>query len=230
MEFREGPRVTYEWEKWLWLSAILFHYAFLVTIIRHLRFFTEPVPNFVYVLESLDGFAQVGIGPLPGLMLPGLLLSGVVLLAAAGYLFLRRIYIPTVRYISLPTDYFPLLLIIAIAITGILMRYILKVDIVSAKQLIMGLVTFHPVIPQGIGVLFYIHFFLVCCLLAYFPFSKLVHLGGVFLSPTRNMANNTRMVRHINPWNYPVKVHTYDEYEDEFREKMIEAGIPVEKE
>jgi nitrate reductase gamma subunit len=230
MEFREGPRATYEWEKWLWLSAILFHYAFLVVIIRHLRFFTEPVPNFVYVLESLDGFAQVGIGPLPGLMLPGLLLSGVVLLAAAGYLFLRRIYIPTVRYISLPTDYFPLLLIIAIAITGILMRYILKVDIVSAKQLIMGLVTFHPVIPQGIGVLFYIHFFLVCCLLAYFPFSKLVHLGGVFLSPTRNMANNTRMVRHINPWNYPVKVHTYDEYEEEFREKMIEAGLPVEKE
>ncbi|MFH0789646.1 MAG: sulfate reduction electron transfer complex DsrMKJOP subunit DsrM [Pseudomonadota bacterium] len=230
MEFGEGPRVTYEWEKWLWLSAILFHYAFLVVIIRHLRFFTEPVLGFVYLLESLDGFAQTGIGPVPGLGLPGLLLSGVVLLAAAGYLFLRRVYIPTVRYISLPTDYFPLLLIIAIATTGILMRYLIKVDIVSAKQLIMGLVTFHPVLPQGVGVLFYMHFFLVCCLLAYFPFSKLVHLGGVFLSPTRIMANNNRMVRHINPWNYPVKVHTYDEYEEEFREKMIEAGIPVEKE
>jgi hypothetical protein len=25
-------------------------------------------------------------------------------------------------------------------------------------------------------------------------------------------------------------VHTYDEYEDEFRDKMIEAGLPVEKE
>jgi nitrate reductase gamma subunit len=135
-----------------------------------------------------------------------------------------------VRYISLPTDYFPLFMIMAIAITGILMRYLLKVDIVSAKQLVMGLVTFHPVVPQGIGVLFYMHFFLVSCFFAYFPFSKLVHLGGVFLSPTRNMANNNRMVRHVNPWNYPVKVHTYDEYEEEFREKMIEAGIPVEKE
>lgn len=229
MNLKEG-RVTYEWEKWLWLSAILFHYAFAVVVIRHLRFFTEPVPGFVYLLEFLDGFAQTGIGPVPGLGLPGMLLSGVVLLAAAGYLFLRRIYIPTVRYISLPTDYFPLLLIIAIAITGILMRYLIKVDIVSAKQLVMGLVTFHPVLPKGIGVLFYIHFFLVCCLLAYFPFSKLVHLGGVFLSPTRTMANNNRMVRHINPWNYPVKVHGYAEYEEEFREKMIEAGIPVEKE
>jgi hypothetical protein len=33
----------------------------------------------------------------------------------------------------------------------------------------------------------------------------------------------------VNPWNYPVKTHTYEEYEDEFRELMIEAGIPVEK-
>ena len=230
MEFREGPRVTYEWEKWLWLSAILFHYSFLVVILRHLRFFTQPVPGFVAVVEALDGFMQTGIGPLPGLGLPGVFLSGIVLLAAAGYLFLRRVYIPTVRYISLPTDYFPLFLIMAIATTGILMRYLLKVDVVGVKELVMGLVTFQPLVPQGIGVLFYMHLFSVCCLLAYFPFSKLVHLGGVFLSPTRIMANNNRFVRHINPWNYPVKVHTYDEYEEEFREKMVEAGIPVEKE
>ena len=71
MEFREGPRVTYEWEKWLWLSAILFHYSFLVVILRHLRFFTQPVPAFVTVLEALDGLMQTGIGPLPGLGLPG---------------------------------------------------------------------------------------------------------------------------------------------------------------
>jgi hypothetical protein len=57
-----------------------------------------------------------------------------------------------------------------------------------------------------------------------------MHMGGVFMSPTRNMVNNSRMKRHINPWNYPVKVHTYDEYEDDFREKMKGAGIPVEKE
>jgi len=230
MSYREGPRVTYEWEKWLWLAAILFHYAFLVVLLRHLRFFTEPVPAFVRLLETLDGFAQTGIGPLPGLGLPGLLISGVILLLAATYLFLRRIYIPQVRYISLPTDYFPLFMVIGIALTGILMRYLLKVDVIGVKELIMGLVTFHPVLPQGIGVLFYTHFFLVSIFFAYFPFSKLVHLGGVFLSPTRNLANNSRLVRHINPWNYPVKVHTYEEYEDDFREKMVEAGLPVEKE
>jgi hypothetical protein len=67
-------------------------------------------------------------------------------------------------------------------------------------------------------------------LLAYFPFSKLMHMAGVFLSPTRNMANNNRAVRHINPWDYPVKTHTYEEYEDEFREKMKKSGVPVDKE
>ena len=50
------------------------------------------------------------------------------------------------------------------------------------------------------------------------------------MSPTRNLTTNSREKRHTNPWNYPVKVHTYQHYEDEFREKMVEAGLPVEKE
>jgi nitrate reductase gamma subunit len=180
------------------------------------------VPFFLPLLESLDGFLQVG--------LPGVMISGIVLLAAVIYLFLRRIYIPQVRYISLASDFFPLFLIMGIAISGILMRYFIKADVIGVKELAMGMVTFHPTIPEGIGAIFYVHLFFVCVLLAYFPFSKLMHLGGIFLSPTRNLANNNRMRRHINPWNAPVKVHTYEEYEDEFREKMIEAGIPVEKE
>jgi hypothetical protein len=102
---------------------------------------------------------------------------------------------------------------------------------VSIKQLTVGLATFSPVISGQIGSIFFIHVFLVCVLMAYFPFSKLMHLGGVFMSPTRNMANNNRMVRHINPWNDPnIKPHSYAGYEDEFREFMVDAGIPVEKE
>jgi hypothetical protein len=93
----------------------------------------------------------------------------------------------------------------------------------------MGLVTFRPNIPEGVGAVFYIHIFFVSILLAYFPFSKLMHLGGIFLSPTRNLPTVTRARRHVNPWNYPVEIHTYEEYEDEFREKMVEAGLPVDK-
>ena len=93
----------------------------------------------------------------------------------------------------------------------------------------MSLVTFRFTVPEGVGAVFYIHLFFVSVLLAYFPFSKLMHLGGILLSPTRNLTTDTRANRHVNPWNYPVKVHTYDEYEDEFRDKMIEAGLPVDK-
>jgi len=174
------------------------------------------------MIDALDGFAQVGV--------PHLLITGVLLVAAGAYLLFRRISVPQVKYISLPADYFPLFLIIAIGLTGIIMRYFTKVDIVGVKELTMGLVSLKLAVPAGIGAIFYVHLFLISVLLAYFPFSKLMHMGGVFLSPTRNLANNNREVRHVNPWDYPVKVHTYEEYEDEFREKMKSAGIPVDKE
>jgi nitrate reductase gamma subunit len=220
-ELKEGTKISYKWEKWLWLFSLVFHWSLFTVLFRHLRFFTEPVPACVQLLEKLDGFLQIG--------LPGLMLSGVALLAAVTFLFLRRIWIPQVKYISLGSDYFPLFLIFGIAFTGILMRYFTKVDIVGVKTFTMGLVTFNPHITKGVGSIFYVHLFFVSVLLAYFPFSKLMHLGGIFMSPTRNLANNSRAVRHVNPWNYPVKVHSYGAYEDEFREKMIEAGLPVEK-
>lgn len=222
MKFREGSKITYSLEIFLWVGALAFHYAFFTVLVRHLRFFTEPVPLPIQWLETLDSFFQVG--------LPVLYLSGAVLLAGVVYLLLRRILIAQVRYISQAADFFPLFLIGGIAVTGILMRYFLKADIVAIKQLTMGLVTFHPTLPEGIGGLFYAHLFFVSILLAYFPYSKLMHLGGIFLSPTRNTTTDTRARRHVNPWNYPVEVHTYEEYEDEFREKMIEAGLPVDRE
>lgn len=224
----EDAKASYATELWLWIGALAFHWSLLVVLLRHFRFFLEPVPFCIQLLEKMDGFFQVGM---PGAgMLPAVFGTGIVLLAAVTYLFLRRILIAKVRYISLAADFFPLFLIIGVAVSGILMRYYIKADVVGIKALAMGVVTFHPIIPKGISPVFYVHLFLVSVLVAYIPFSKLMHMGGVFLSPTRNLANNSRMKRHVNPWNYPVKVHTYDEYEEEFREKMIEAGIPVEKE
>jgi nitrate reductase gamma subunit len=220
-ELKEGDKISYEWEKWLWLFSLTFHWAFFTVLFRHLRLFTEPVPGCVELVAKLDGFLQIG--------LPGLMLSGVALLAAVTFLFLRRILIPQVKYISLGSDYFPLFLIFGIAFTGILMRYFTKVEIVGVKEFTMSLVTLNPHVIKGIGGVFYVHLFFVSVLLAYFPFSKLMHVGGIFMSPTRNLANNSRVKRHVNPWNYPVKIHTYDAYEDEFREKMIEIGLPVEK-
>ncbi|MGQ9570641.1 MAG: sulfate reduction electron transfer complex DsrMKJOP subunit DsrM [Thermodesulfovibrionales bacterium] len=221
-ELHSGPRLAYASSKWLWIAALAFHYSFLIILLRHLRLFTEPVLPFVKTLEILDSFFQVWV--------PLLYITDLVLIGAVTYLFLRRVLIPQLRYISLPADYFPLFLIFGIGVTGALMRYFFKVDIIRIKELTMGLISFNPVVPEGIGVLFYIHLFLVSTLFAYFPFSKLTHMAGVFLTPTRNLANTNRMELHVNPWNYPVKVHTYEEYEEDYRHFMKDAGLPVEKE
>ncbi len=220
----EGNQLAYGEAKWLWLAGLAFHWTFLIILIRHLRFFTQAVPFPVQVMEALDSFLQIGA--------PLLYLTDVIFLAAVTGLFIRRIALPQVRDISLAADYFPLFLILGIGITGVSMRYFTKTDIVGVKMLTMSLVRFSPdasVLGQ-ISPIFFIHLFLISVLFLYFPFSKLVHLGGVFMSPTRNMAANNRWKRHINPWNYPVHVHTYEEYENDFRAKMKEAGLPVEKE
>ena len=230
MKLKESERFSYQLEIFLWVGALAFHYAFLVVLIRHLRLFIEPVPFFVQLVENIDSFFRFEISyPALKFGLPGVYISGFILLAAVGYLFLRRLFVPQVKYISIASDYFPLFLIFGIALSGIFMRYFTKIDLTAAKELTMGLVTFRPTVPNGVSAVFFVHIFFVSILLAYFPFSKLMHLGGVFLSPTRNMPTDTRARRHINPWNYPVPVHTYEEYEDEFREKMVEVGLPVEK-
>jgi nitrate reductase gamma subunit len=222
-EIVDGERVVYGSTKWLWLGGMIFHWTFLIVLFRHMRFFVQD-PSFLGPLEKLDGFFQFGV--------PVFYISSWLFVLAVTYLFIRRVIVPQVRYISLAADYFPLFLILTIGISGIWLRHFDKVDVVAVKKLTMGLVTFNPSLPVygDVHSLFYLHLFMVCVLFAYFPFSKLMHLAGVLLSPTRNMANNNRAVRHINPWNYPVKVHTYQEYEEEFGEKMQKAGIPVEKE
>jgi nitrate reductase gamma subunit len=221
MSLRPGPKVVYGPTKWLWMGGMLFHYSMLAILLRHLRLFTEPVPSFVLAIQSVDGFLQVG--------LPVVYATSVAFLIGLTYLLARRLSSPQLRYISLTADYFPLFLLLAIATTGVLLRHFAKTDIESVKQLTLGLLSFSPKPPTNVHYLFYVHVLFVSTLFAYFPFSKLMHMAGVFLSPTRNLANNSRAKRHINPWNPTVKVHTYAEYEDEFRERMVQVGLPVEK-
>ncbi len=220
-EIREGPKLIFGENKFLWLGALAFHWSFLFILLRHLRFFLEPVPGFVLIAQELDGFFQIGT--------PILYATDIVILAALIYLLARRMTDAQIRYISLFADYLALFLLIGLAISGVFMRYFIKTDLRQVKELALGLVTLSPVVPEGVSPIFFMHMFLLSVLIAYFPFSKLMHMGGVFLSPTRNLANNNRMKRHINPWNHPVKVHTYEEWEEEFRDKIQAAGLPLDK-
>jgi len=218
----QQKKPVYDSAKWLWFFGLLFHWSFLIIVLRHLRFFFEPIVPLIDGLSAVDGFFEIGI--------PTLFLSDVAILTGLSFLFLRRVVSPRLRYISIFTDYFSLLLILGVVTTGLLMRHFFPADLLQVKNLAMGWVTFSPVVLKGVGTFFYIHLCFVFTLMVWFPMSKLMHMGGVFLSPTRNLANNNRMKRHINPWNAPVKVHTYEEYEDEFRDKMKLVGLPVDKE
>jgi len=218
----EKQKLIYGGSRWLWLFGLLFHLSLLIILVRHLRLFIEPVPWALKTLQDLDGAFEI--------LIPTLFLTDILIVVALLYLLARRVVFPQLRYISLPADYLAPSLILGVAITGILMRIFYHTDVTAVKELAMSVLRFDPQVPEGISWLFYFHLTLACILLAYFPFSKLAHAGGIFFSPTRNMASNNRVKRHVNPWDYPVKIHTYEEYEDEFREKMKEAGLPVERE
>jgi len=221
-----GGKLFYETDLALWAGALAFHWCLVVVLLRHLRLVFNPVPSCLQFLRAADGFLEVGV--------PVFYVSSVIFLVALAYLLGRRLANAQVRYISLLDDYFPLFLLLGIGLSGFWLRHIAKADIVGIKELAVALASFgfgDAIKASGtVAPLFYGHLFLVCILLAYFPFSKLTHMAGAFLSPTRNMANNNRRVRHVNPWDYPVKTHPYDEYEDEWREKMKGAGVPVDKE
>ncbi|MBN1279967.1 MAG: sulfate reduction electron transfer complex DsrMKJOP subunit DsrM [Chlorobium sp.] len=221
-ELRKGPDLVYGSAKWLWLGGLVFHWSLLVIVLRHARFFFVMTPGFADSLEQMDSFFDI--------TLPAFYLTDALVLSAITFLFVRRVTDAKMRIISLPTDYFPLFLLGGIVGAGVLMRYIAKVDVMPVKDQMLRLMSFSFEPPGEIGTLFYVHLFLVCVLLLYFPFSKLVHMGAIFLSPTRTMLNNSREKMHVNPWRKPMRIRTYGEYEDDYREKMKKAKLPIEKE
>lgn len=154
-------------DKWLWAGAWIFHAALAAILFRHLRYFTYPVPGLVLFMETVALFFGCLFG------------------AAALFLFWRRLGLPRTLYISNIPDYFALVLLGLIAGTGLAVSYWLHVNIVDVKSFIMGLMTLRPVeIPRH--PLFILHLFFVLILMLYFPFSKLLHAGGIFFSPSRH--------------------------------------------
>jgi nitrate reductase gamma subunit len=125
--------------------------------------------------------------------------AGLIFPLALLLLIVRRFLNDRLMVISLFQDYFILLLIIGIGLTGLLLKYFIRTNLVDVKAFILGLLTLSPVsLPSS--TLFLIHFCLVLLLLIYFPFSKLIHAWGVLMSPTRVQTDTPREFRHVAPW------------------------------
>jgi nitrate reductase gamma subunit len=173
-----------------WIFGWLFHFGLLLVLLGHLRYLIEPVWAWVATAQRIGVYAG-------SLMLFGL----------AG-LWLRRIVVDRVRYISAPSDHLMLALLAAIAATGLVMRTLSHTDIVAVKAFVLGLlvVDWHPLPGDGFLVA---HLFLVVALMVVFPFSKLLHAPAVFFSPTRVQVDNPREKRHLAGWaaNYESSGH-----------------------
>jgi nitrate reductase gamma subunit len=166
---------------WTWLFGWVFHAALALVLARHLRYFTEPVWSWVAFVQPFGVYA------------------GFAMAAGLAGLWARRFLVDRVRYISTPSDHLMLALLVAIALSGLAMKYVAHTDVVAVKAFFLGLMAFQvrslPADP-----LLAVHLGLVASLMLVFPFSKLLHAPGLFFSPSRNQADDPRERRHLAEW------------------------------
>jgi nitrate reductase gamma subunit len=166
---------------WTWGLGWLFHASLALVLLRHLRYFTEPVWAWVAFIQPFGMYA------------------GITMVLGVAGLWARRIFVERIRYISTPSDHLMLVLFLAIGLSGLIMRFVVHGDVVSVKGFMLGLMHF-DLQPLPSNVLLYLHLSLVAVLMMIFPISKLLHAPGLFFSPSRNQIDNPREKRHIAAW------------------------------
>jgi nitrate reductase gamma subunit len=166
---------------WTWAAGWLFHASLALVLLRHLRYFTEPVWAWVAFIQPFGMYA------------------GITMLLGVAGLWARRIFVERIRYISTPSDHLMLALFMVIALSGLVMSFIEHTDVIAVKGFMLGLMHFDlQTLPSNI--VLYLHLFMVAVLMMIFPISKLLHAPGLFFSPSRNQADNPRDKRHISSW------------------------------
>jgi nitrate reductase gamma subunit len=167
--------------RWTWLFGWMFHVALALVLLRHARYFQQPVWTVVEAAQFIGTYA------------------GFALVTGLAGLWARRRWVDRVRYISTPSDHLHLALLLAIGLSGLAMRFVAHTDIVALKAFMLGLMRL-DVQPLPNDPLLLLHLTLVALLMIIFPISKLLHAPGLFFSPTRNQADNPREARHLAGW------------------------------
>ena len=168
----------YKANKWTWLFGWAFHAALVVVLLRHLRYFIEPVWSLIALIQPFGIYA------------------GFAMVAGLVCLWARRLFVDRVRYISVLSDHLFLIMLLGIGGSGLLMKYVARTDIVALKGFMLGLLVFDWQ-PLPADPVLLVHLGLVAGLMIVFPFSKLLHAPGVFFNPTRYQVDNARERRHV---------------------------------
>ncbi len=149
----------------LWIGEWVFHISFGLVVLRHLRYFLDPVPEWIWSIQTIG------------------IIAGYVLPAAFGYIAVMKLCIEKKQYVS-SYNFFLLALIFVISVTGLLMKNVYHPDIVAIKEFMMGAVTLR-FISTSESPLFIFHFVMVLILFIKLP-------THVFAAPLTIMAARQR--------------------------------------
>lgn len=200
-------RSLYREDRMLWLWVWLFHLSIFLVVCGHVLG--------IYFLRLQ--FTLVGLGPDLSRTLSIILggFTGVVMTFSLVALLVRRILSREIRRLSDPGIFFDLILLLAIAVTGIAM-YLpgYHVDLNEVRSYAAGLFRLDPP-PLPHGPVFFAHFLLVNLLMVYFPFSRMLHSAGFFI--------NRGMLAEIPPV-YPTAAQIRPR--SEFAVRKIHPDIP----
>ena len=133
----------------LWFGEWLFHAAFFLVLVRHLRYILFNVPDWLLSL-GLAG-----------------LLTGYILPVSLIYILIIKLVLERKKYFS-TDNFFLLLLLLLLSITGILMKNYVHPDIIDIKIFVLNLFAF-KFRPAPGSALFIIHFVTALIFLAYLP-------------------------------------------------------------
>jgi nitrate reductase gamma subunit len=167
--------------KWIWIFGWVFHFGLFLVTLRHLRYFIDPV---WLPIQLVQPFGIYG---------------GMAMVAGLAGLWARRFLVDRVRYITGTSDHLILALLVLIGLSGLMMTFVVHVDVIAVKLFVRGLLTL-DFSPLPADPLLLLHLLLVASLMIIFPFSKLLHAPGLFFSPSRNQVDNPREKRHIANW------------------------------
>lgn len=153
---------------------MVFHAGLLLLLFGHFRLLVKF--TFLWNLlgittkEEIARFALISGG-----------LAGLMFLLPQFYLLTRR-FTPLLRRLSVFEDYFALLLTLMLTLTGVYMRFFEHIDVEAYRAYFLSLLAFSPSPPSHVSTVFMIHYALAQFMLAYFPWGKLFHSVGAFVT------------------------------------------------
>jgi nitrate reductase gamma subunit len=158
----------------LWFGEWIFHFAFLLVMLRHLRFFLNPVPDWVWWAQT-----------------PGLI-AGYILPLSLVYILAVRLLTKFEKYAS-TANVLLLGLVLIISSTGVLMHGWFKLDVVETKLFVLGILSMKQVaLPDSL--LFATHFVLVLVLVVFLPTH--IFTAPLVMMEARKREQARRMLLH----------------------------------